>query len=57
VRRAEPYLLTLVSGWEFAALTTGKLPTVTTLVRRLSRRSRRVLVGLIAVYLARHFNI
>lgn len=58
VRRAEPVILAVVSGWEFAALVAHSphLPTVTALVLRLPKFARRVVACTAAVWLVRHFN-
>ena len=58
----EPAAIFGVSTYESLALLSGAvpalptLPTVTTLVKRLPRPARRLLVGLIAVWLAVHWE-
>lgn len=55
--RVEPLVLAAVSGWEFTALTTGRLPTVTALVRPLPWLIRACLVAAAGVWLATHFGV
>lgn len=54
------HLLTVVCGWEFVALTTRRIPTVSALVWRGAerRQGRLLLVSLwlgVAAYLTEHF--
>lgn len=57
MRKVEPYVLTVVSGWEFVALVSGRLPTITSLVVRLPRFARVGLVAGTAVWLAHHLDV
>jgi len=54
--KLEPVAITVISGWEFAALVFGRTPTVTSLVRRLPRLARRVVAVSAGVWLFRHFD-
>lgn len=52
----ESSLLAAISGWEFAALTTGRVPTVTSMVLRMSPGGRRMVVGFVSLWLVDHFQ-
>lgn len=49
--------LTVVSSYEAAALISGRLPTITSLVRRLPRAARAVIVVAVFGWLTRHFEV
>ena len=53
----EPVVLAVISTWESAALLTGRIPTVTSLVRRLPRPVRVLIVGAVAAWIADHFEV
>jgi hypothetical protein len=53
----EPLALILISGWEFTALTTRKIPTVTNVTMRLPRGIRLLLVAATGWWLVDHFDI
>ena len=55
--RAEPVAVGVVSAWEAIALSTGLLPTWTSLVRPLPRRVRAVIAGAGACWLVVHFEV
>lgn len=56
MRKVEPYALTAISGYEFLALTTGLVPTITSLVRHLPRLVRHGLGVAAGIYLIFHFD-
>lgn len=53
----EPVVLAVISTWESAALLTGRIPTVTSLVRRLPRPARVLIVGAVVAWIADHFSV
>lgn len=55
--KPQPVVLAVVSGWEFLALTTGLVPTVTNLMMRLPRQARTVAVCAVSLWLAAHFEL
>ena len=55
--RKEPLALLLISGWEFFALLTRKIPTVTHMVMRLPRPMRVVVIGATGWWLVDHFEL
>lgn len=54
---AEVCALAAISTWEAAALLTGLIPTVTSMVMRLPTPARRLVVAAAACWLAGHFDV
>lgn len=55
--RPETSALVIICGWETIALTTGRLPTWTSLLRPLPRRYRAVVVAAASVWFAQHLDV
>jgi hypothetical protein len=55
--KPEPVAIWIVSAYELTALSTGRVPTVTSLVGRLPRPVRAGLVVGLAVWLSSHFQV
>jgi hypothetical protein len=58
MKRLEPVILSLISGYEFTALVAHhpRLPTITTVCKRLPRLIRRSLAVAAGVWLFNHFD-
>lgn len=54
--KPEALALTVISGWEFLSLASGRIPTITSLVGRLPRWGRRCVSTVAAVWLVRHWD-
>ena len=54
---SEAAVLTVICTWEALALTTGVVPTVTSLTMRLPRPARTALVAATTAWLVTHFEL
>lgn len=55
--KPEPAALAVISIWEATAIISGRLPTITTLVRPLPRRMRAAIVAGASAWLWVHFQV